>query len=156
MNLFIKRHQDLLALLLQYQVEFIIIGGYSVIFHGYARTTGDVDLWLKPDNENRSKLIDALNSLDISSESLHQLSTLDFSKHLSFYIWEEPEKVDFLTYVNGVTFEDGDKMKIIAGIDDLMLPFLHLNHLILTKMTTDRLKDKADIEELQKIYRHRK
>ena len=49
MNLFIEKHQELLKELLLNKVDFIVIGGYSVIFHGYARSTGDVDLWLRPE-----------------------------------------------------------------------------------------------------------
>ena len=48
MNLFSDNHQELIINLLKQEVDFIIIGSYSVIFHGYARTTGDVDIWLKP------------------------------------------------------------------------------------------------------------
>ncbi len=154
MNLFIDRHQQLIALLIKHAVDFIIIGGYSVIFHGYKRTTGDVDIWLKPDNNNKSKLLSALKDLGITESSVQNVIELDFTKHLVFSIWEEPEKVDFLTYISGVRYEECDAMKIIAEIDDLQIPFLHLNHLVLSKMTTGRLKDKADIEELQKIQRH--
>jgi len=99
MNLFIESHQLWLKKLLAAQVNFIIVGGYSVIFHGYKRTTGDIDVWLQPTNQNKEKL------------------------------------------------------KIIADIDDLKIPFIHLNHLVLSKFNTGRLKDKADIEMLQKIDR---
>lgn len=156
MNLFLDRHQQLLELLLVHQVDFIIVGGYSVIYHGYARATGDVDLWLKPDNVNRDKLITALQTLAFSLESLQELSRLDFSKHLVFSIWEPPEKVDFLTLINGVKYPEADQQKIIAEADNLKIPFLHLDHLILSKINSDRLKDKADIEELQNINRLRK
>lgn len=47
MNLFIEKHQVLLQELLLKKVDFIVIGGYSIIFHGYARSTGGVDLWLR-------------------------------------------------------------------------------------------------------------
>lgn len=156
MNLFIDQHQQLLSLLLKYQVDFIIIGGYSVIYHGYARTTGDVDIWLRPDNFNKEKLVNAFIDLNLSDESIHELSMLDFNKPLSFHIWQEPEKADFLTYISGVDFEEANQEKLIALVDGLSVPFLHLNHLILSKMTTGRLQDKADIEELQKISRYRR
>jgi len=57
MNFFLDRHQLLLKELLNAKVDFIIIGGYSVIYHGYRRTTGDVDIWIKPDNANKPKLL---------------------------------------------------------------------------------------------------
>ena len=156
MNLFIESHQELLRNLIDNNVEFIIIGGYSVIFHGYKRTTGDVDIWLKPDNENRDKLITLLYKMDFEHRGILAIAEQDFKKLLVFSIGEVPEKVDFLTQISGIKFDEADKEKIIADIDGLPVPFLHLNHLVLSKFNTGRAKDKADIEELQKIIQETK
>lgn len=156
MNILIERHQELLSHLLHHGVAFIIIGGYSVIYHGYKRTTGDVDIWLKPDTENRDKLILVLKKLDLDQDSIQEIAVLDFSKHLLISIWEEPEKVDFLTYINSVNYPEADQQKEVAEIDGLKIPFLNLDHLILSKINTGRIKDKADVEELQKTHRLKK
>jgi len=60
-------------------------------------------------------------------------------------------RVDFLTKISGVNYEEADKEKVIVDIEGMKIPVLHLNHLILSKIGTERTKDKADIEELQKI-----
>lgn len=151
MNLFIESHQVLLKELINAHVDFIIIGGYAVIFYGYMRTTGDVDIWLKADNENKKKLLSALEKVGVSKNSLEQVSEYDFTKDVAFSIWEEPQKADFITRINLVTFEEADKEKVIADIDGLKVPFIHFNHLILSKISTDRGKDKGDIDELRKI-----
>ncbi len=156
MNLFIHTHQELLASLLHNDVDFIIIGGFAVIFHGYHRTTGDVDIWLKPDNENKTRLLKALESFGIVSEALQELAALDFQQHLAFHIGKEPEKIEFLTYIIGVTFDEADLQKVTADIDQLKIPFLHYHHLVLSKLNTGRLQDLADVEELQKIARNKK
>lgn len=156
MNLFIEKHKKLLALLLEKEVNFIVIGGYSVIFHGYRRTTGDVDLWIKPDNSNKVQLVSALRVLDFDEKDLEVISNLDFTKHLAFSIWEEPEKVDFLTYISLVNFDEANSMKVIADMDGLKIPFIHLNHLVLSKLNTGRPQDIADVEKLQKINKFRK
>mgnify|MGYP001164244877 CR=1 FL=1 len=155
MNLFIDKHQELLLHFLEKEVDFIVIGGYSVIYHGYRRTTGDVDLWLKPDNRNKVKVMAALKSLDFESEELKLIDQLDFTMHLAFSIWDEPEKVDFLTYINLISYGEADQMKIIAEVDNLKIPFLHLNHLLLSKKNTGHPQDIADIEQLQKINKFR-
>ena len=80
MNLFIDTHQQLIKALLKAEVSFIIIGGYSVIFHGYTRMTGDIDIWLKPDNVNKEKLVKALAIFGIDDESLIAVRQLDFNK----------------------------------------------------------------------------
>jgi hypothetical protein len=57
MNIFVENHQLLLKSMLQHDVNFLLVGGYAVIYHGYKRTTGDMDLWIEPDNNNKLKLI---------------------------------------------------------------------------------------------------
>ena len=151
MNLFIELHQELIKELIKAKVDFIIIGGYSVIFHGYKRTTGDIDIWLKPNNDNKQKLLPVLKYFGFGVGELNEVSALDFTKHLVFSIGEPPEKMDFLTYINLVNYDSADKQKILADIEGLSVPFLHLNDLVLSKMNTGRQKDKADIEMLQKL-----
>jgi hypothetical protein len=151
MNLFIELHQHLIKKLLENRVDFIIIGGYSVIFYGYERTTGDIDIWLKPSNDNKIKLLPVLKYFGIEDQDLEKIAQLDFSRHLSFSIGEAPERIDFLTRINLVEYDEADKMKVEATIEELQIPFLHLNHLVLSKMNTGRLKDQADIEKLQQI-----
>jgi predicted nucleotidyltransferase len=155
MNLFIDSHQELLNQLLNGKVNFIVIGGYSVIYHGYKRTTGDVDIWLKPDNQNRDRLIRVLELMEFDTSSLFAIAEQDFRRHLVFSIGEAPEKVDFLTRISSVEYEAADAEKIVAEVDGLKIPFLHLNHLVLSKFNTGRAKDKADIEELQKIQNNK-
>jgi uncharacterized nucleotidyltransferase DUF6036 len=151
MNLFIEIHQDLLEMLLKAKVDFIIIGGYSVIFHGYRRTTGDIDIWRKPDNANKEKLLPVLRQLGFDEKEEKEVASLDFTKHMVFSLGEKPEKIDFLTHINLVKYEDADKKKIVAEADGLLIPFLHLDDLVLSKINTGRPKDKADIDMLQLI-----
>jgi len=153
MNLFIDKHVELLSLLKEHDVAFIVVGGYSVIYHGYPRTTGDVDIWLENDNSNKEKFIGALRQFDIDESSLGEIESFDFCKPLAFSLWEEPEKVEFLTQISGVSYAEANRDKIMATVDNLAIPFLHLNHLIVSKMSTGRLKDLADVEELQKVQR---
>ncbi|HZG01028.1 MAG TPA: nucleotidyltransferase [Chitinophagales bacterium] len=155
MNLLIDAHRQLLKAMLNNNVDFIVIGGYAVIFHGYDRTTGDIDFWIKPDNANKPKLIEALREFGIEETSLADVGTLDFTKTIFFNIGEEPERIDFLTRINLISYEEADRDKTIAEVDELKMPFLHLNHLILSKINTERPQDKADVDMLQKIAKHR-
>lgn len=152
MNIFDSYTHKVLFTLLKHNVQFIVVGGYAVNYHGYKRTTGDIDLLLKPDNgENKSKVISSLRELEIDEETLSALNNLDFEKPQVFMDGEEPFKIDFLTQISGVKFEEAWKLKIEATYDNLNIPFLSYNHLILSKITSTRGKDKIDVEELQKI-----
>ena len=155
MNIFLNKHQKFLIELQKYKVDFILIGGYAVIYYGYKRTTGDMDIWLKPDNSNKLKLIEVLKSLKFNKKDLVYIESLDFTKPIAFHFWKEPERIDCLTEISGVKYKEAESKKVIFRIEGMNVPIIHYNHLILSKITSDRLKDKADIEELQKIKKNR-
>ena len=152
MNIFDVYTHNLLVELNKNNVEFLVVGGYAVNFHGYRRTTGDIDLWIKPDNStNKKNILKSLQNLNVETKVIAQLNELDFSKPIVFIDGEEPYKIDFMTFISGVDFKDAWKEKTIAILDGISIPFIHLNHLIVSKITTGRLQDKIDIEKLQKI-----
>ena len=152
MNIFDDYTRELLLHLNKNEVQYIVVGGYAVNYHGYRRTTGDIDLWIKPDNgSNKNRIIDCLRELGVEELTLTELVKLDFSKPVVFVDGEEPFKIDFMTAVSGVNFEEAWAQKVIADIDGIDISFIHLNHLVISKITTGRAKDKNDIEQLQKI-----
>lgn len=143
-------------MLLKHEVEFLIVGGYAVAFHGYDRTTGDMDFWVRPTNENKNKLLDALAAYGFQSEDLSKLSRQNFEERLVFSFGTEPEKVDFLTRVNLVKFDEAHDNKIIVNIEGMPIPIINVEELVLTKINTGRVRDQADLDELQKIQSFRK
>jgi len=155
MNILIEEHQDFIFKLLDGGVEFILIGGYAVIFHGYGRTTGDMDLWLKPDNDNKKKLIEVLRSENIAEEDLTTVSSFDFRQINIFHIGSPPSRIDFLTKVPPLNYAEADTHKEFFTLDGKKIPVLHLNDLLINKMLSGRPKDKADVDELKKIQQQK-
>jgi hypothetical protein len=151
MNIFFKEHKILLEKLLTADVKFIIVGGYAVNYHGYNRTTGDLDIWIKPNNNNRDILLLVLKELGFREESLQNLKQADFEQPFAFHFWDEPYKVDIMTKISGVSFDEADTKKIIMNYEGLSIPFLDLHHLVLSKLSTGRSRDQVDVEELQKV-----
>ena len=156
MNIFLESHKNLLERLIKLDVEFLIIGGYAVNYYGYNRTTSDLDIWIKPDNFNKKKLIHVLEELGFSEDGLQTLNRSNFENVFVFHIWEKPFRVDFLTHISGIDFKKAFDAKEMVLIQGLELPMIDFEHLVLSKMTTNRLRDKADVEELQKIARIKK
>ena len=156
MNILLEPHKQLLRRLIEFKVDFILIGGYAVNFHGYNRVTGDMDIWLKPDNDNRTKFIAFLKEDGFDEESLNRISETDFTQHTAFHIGEKPLQIDFIAIISGVSFPEANERKQLLPFENISIPFLHLDHLILSKITSSRLKDKMDVEELQKIMRLKK
>ena len=151
MNITIQAHKEMLFALLDNKIEFILIGGYAVIYHGYVRATGDMDVWVKPTNENKSKLLEVLTKLQFDSEGIETIGRMDFTDVVIFHIGEQPERIDFLSKVQGLNFEDAVRQKEILTINHYQVPILRLDDLITNKLLANRLKDKADIENLLKM-----
>lgn len=151
MDLFLNEHQKFLLLLLEYDVEYILIGGYAVIYYGYERTTGDMDLWLKPTNQNRNKFIEALKQHGVSRHLLDAIGNMDFTKPQVLHIGEKPNKIDFLTKLPGLDFADVDFRKKSISLGSQKVPVMHFDDLVVSKMLADRPQDKADVDMLQKI-----
>jgi len=151
MNILLEKHRAFLIDLLKDKVSFILVGGYAVIYHGYVRATGDMDIWLKPDNENKEKLLRVLEKHGFTAASIKQVRKQDFKEMVAFHFGYPPEKIDFLTKMSGINFEDSSLHTEKLKLQDYDIPVLRLTDLIVNKLLSSRAKDKADVEELQKI-----
>ena len=156
MNIFIPEHREMLLALVKYQVRFMLIGGYAVIHYGYERSTADMDIWLQLGNDNRDRLVKALEEFGITEDGITELKKIDFTHPLPiFWFGQPPKTIDFVTLVSNISFEDAIKEVKFFFLEKEKIPVIHYHHLILSKSTSSRLKDKADIEELQRINKYR-
>ena len=82
---------------------------------------------------------------------------MDFTNPVPvFYFGKEPRRIDFITMISNVKFEEAMQRVNYSALENEKVPVIHYNDLILSKLTSNRLKDKADIEELEKINKYRK
>src|SRR6266487_325428 len=146
MNIFYDEHRLVLQKMLDKQVDFMLVGGYAVIYHGYDRLTGDMDIWLQPDNNNKKLLLLSLQELGFDEEGIAVIDSWDFTKPQLFHIGKKPDLTDFMTHISGVKYEIAKRNATLANIDGLDLYIIHLNNLIENKQATGRLKDLADVE----------
>lgn len=157
MNIFIPEHKEMLLALVKHNVSFMLIGGYAVIYHGYERTTDDMDIWLQLGNDNKEKLLKALEEFGITDDGIAELRKMDFTNPIpAFWFGQPPRSIDFVTLISNVGFEEAIKEVNFFFLAEQKIPVIHYHHLILSKSTSSRLKDKADIEELEKINKYRK
>jgi hypothetical protein len=122
MNILVPEFKQLLLALLKHKVNFILIGGYAVMYYGYERPTGDLDIWLEPDNLNRDKLISALREFGIDEEDLVKLGKCDLSKVQFFYFGEKPRRIDFLTRISNVEFKEAFPKVRYLPLQDKEIP----------------------------------
>ena len=128
------------------KVEYMIVGGIAVAYYGYPRYTGDIDVWVKKSRENAKKIISAINNfgyagLDISIEEL----TKD---NMVFQFGVEPNRIDVITDVDGLTYEEAEKSKKEVQIEDVETYMISLADLKKNKKASGRHKDLEDIENL--------
>jgi hypothetical protein len=151
MNIFIDDHRLILEKLIAAKIDFMLIGGYAVNIHGYNRTTADLDIWIKPSNENKLFLMDVLLELGFSEEGVNTIRSWDFEKPQIFSIFPQPFVTEFMTHISGVKYENAIKNVVFIDIDGIALPIIHINNLIANKKASGRTKDILDAEQLEKI-----
>ena len=149
--------EEILSALVKHKVEFMLAGGYAVNFHGYNRSTSDLDVWIKPVEENKKKIYDALLRLKFPKEALRQILELDFTKPFAFTIGAEPIDIDIFNSLTGVKYKDAERNMISYKYSSVLtVQYIHLTDLIVNQMLTNRNKDRVDVEELQKISKLKK
>lgn len=129
-----------------HQIKYLLIGGYAVNYHGYPRTTGDIDIWVAIQQENAEKLVDTLREFGFESAQL----TVDlFMKEDQIVrMGIPPFRIELLTTISGVNFEECYLDRITDVIDDVEVQIISLEHLKLNKQASGRYKDLDDLENL--------
>lgn len=129
-------------------VESILVGGYAVVLHGYFRTTGDMDIWVRPSPKNYKRLQAAFARFGLPTEAISKAAFLDTANTDVFTFGRPPMAIDILTTVKGLDFEETFKMAESVNVDGAPLRLIHLNHLRQAKKASDRNKDRDDLEHL--------
>ena len=142
-----KDFKEFVILLKKHKVEYIIVGGYAVGYHGYPRYTGDLDIWLKLSSENAKKIILVVNEFGFASLNLKESDfTLEGNMIQLGY---PPLRIDLLNQIDGVNFNECYLNKIEVEIDELKVNFISYNDLIKNKKSSGRHKDLDDLEHLK-------
>ena len=140
---------DFIELLNKHDAKYMIVGAHALSFHGRPRHTGDLDIWIKPNNENAEKLVQVMKDFGFGSLGL---SREDFLKEDSVtQLGYPPLRIDILNSISGVEFDEGYDSKITADIDGLTVQFINIGHFIANKKAVGRNKDLGDIEALEEL-----
>ena len=146
-DLFNKDFKDFFQMLNNSDVRYILVGGYAVILHGYIRSTADMDIWIEKTKENFEKLNQALYEFGAPSIPENEFLGSQFDV---WGIGREPNRIEILSEVKGVTFKDAYKKSSFYQQDDLKIRFIDFDDLLDAKAASGRFKDKDDIEQLKK------
>lgn len=141
-----KDFKEFLSLLSVHGVEYLLIGGYAVGYHGYPRATNDLDIWIAATGKNASRLVASLKEFgfDAPGLSTELVLRLDNIVRMGF----EPVRIEVLKSISGVNFDECYAERIVDILDGIEVSVISLRHLKINKKASGRLKDLADIENL--------
>jgi hypothetical protein len=148
-NIFHEDFRDFLNALNKADVRYILVGGYSVVLHGYSRTTGDMDIWMERTPENYNRIIKAFQIFGMP------LFDMTESNFLSHPIWDvftfgtPPVAIDIMVKIEGLNFEDVFQKAVYFEDEDLKIRTINRNDLIAAKKIAGRAKDINDLENLE-------
>jgi len=142
-------YQEMLHILSENEVKFLIVGAYALSAYGYPRATGDIDIWVEPTPENSRKLYRTLKTF---GAPLHDINPKTFENpDVIFQIGIAPRRIDIITGIDGVDFEKAYNKKKLVKIDSETLPFISMEDLIRNKRSTGRERDRIDADFLDDL-----
>ncbi len=147
-NIFNIDFREFLASLNKFEVKYILVGDYSVIIHGYNRTTGDLDVWIEPTLENYGQLMKAFIEFGLPTNAFSQEQFINTLDQDVFSFGKPPVSIDILTRVKGLDFIESLSDSVVHEEDDLQIRVLSLNKLRTAKTAAARNKDLDDLENL--------
>ena len=138
--------RELLALFNAHHVEYMIVGGYALAFHGAPRFTGDLDILGRPEAVNAHRVLTALEDFGFASLGL---TSSDFDRpDQVVQLGVPPVRIDLITSITGVSWDEAWAGKVPGRYGDITVSYIGREQFIANKRATGRTKDVADLEEL--------
>lgn len=138
--------KEFFELLNSERVEYLLVGGFAVGLHGYMRATANIDAWVNPTLENATRVVRALRRFGFSAGSLTEDAFASPQK--VFQIGVPPIRIDVLTSVSGLVFDEAYKNRESADLNGVAVQLLSLEDLKTNKRASGRNKDLADLDNL--------
>lgn len=149
-----KDYKEMLQCLLEENVRFLLVGAYALAVHGFPRATKDIDFFVWATPQNAASLMRALEKF---GAPLHDISATDFSSEgIVFQIGNSPRRIDLITGISGVEFEQAYANRIAISIEGMEVPVISLEDLIANKRASGRTQDLADVEKLESHPKRRR
>ncbi len=139
-------YKEMLQCLSDAGVDFLVVGAFAMAVHGRPRATGDMDLWVVPARDNARKVYAALARFGAPLDQVDE--TTFATPGVVFQIGVAPRRIDIVTAIDGVDFDDAQSDRCVIEMDGLTIPFIGKRDLIRNKRATGRPKDRLDADDL--------
>jgi hypothetical protein len=141
--------KDLLICFGREGVEYVLVGAYALAFHGAPRATGDIDVFVRSTPTNAERVWRALKSFGAPLGAVGVQPSDFAAPGMVYQVGLPPRRIDILTQISGVTFDEAWASRVLAEIDGQPIPFIGRDALIVNKRASGRLKDLADVQRLE-------
>jgi hypothetical protein len=138
--------KEFLKSLADHRVEYLLVGGYAVAYHGYPRTTADMDIWIAVDQKNANNLVAALKAFGFDTVELSPELFLEEGHIVRMGV--QPMRIEIITSATGVNFKECYKNRVVDELDGVEAHIIDLDHLKINKKAVGRYKDLDDLENL--------
>ncbi len=142
--------RELLQLLNDFEVRYLIVGGYAIMKYTEPLYTKDLDIWVENSAENSSRVFEALKEFGAPLESDNITPETFTRSETTYQIGIAPIRIDILTEITGVEFSAAWKKRVSGTIFAVPVPFISLDHLIANKQATGRSSDLEQLKHLSK------
>jgi hypothetical protein len=133
-------------LLKEYDVRYLLIGGYAVNYYGYVRATGDMDIWIAMHPDNAEKVVAVLKAFGFDHPDISADLFLQENKILRMGV--PPVRLEITTSISGVAFDECYRTRVVDELDGVEVNLIDLENLKKNKRASGRPKDKVDFEKL--------
>ena len=144
-----KHFQEFIELLDQEKVKYLLVGGYAVGYHGFPRYTGDLDVFIAISEKNSERILKVFDGFGFPDLGLTSKDFLE--EEMVIEVGREPLKIQVLTGIDGVTFDECYQRKEMVKLGSVDVAFIGYSYLLRNKQASPRAKDKIDVEELKRI-----
>ena len=142
--------RELLQLLNDFDVRYLIVGGYAIMKYTEPRYTKDLDVWVENSAENSSRVFEALKKFGAPLESDNITPETFTRSEITYQIGVAPIRIDVLTQITGVEFPAAWKKRVSGTIFGIPVPFISLDHLMTNKQATGRSNDLEQLKHISK------
>jgi predicted nucleotidyltransferase len=145
--------REFIELLNSHGVEYLVVGGHAVAFHGHPRFTGDIDFFIRMTPENVQRILAVLNDFGFGSLNITEHDLLEPKRVLR--LGRPPNQIDILTSISGVDFDAAWESRLQSIMDEQPVIIIGLSELLRNKKAAGRQKDLADVEKLLVVAKRR-
>ncbi len=138
--------REFLQLLHSERIEYLLVGGYAVSFHGYPRPTGDLDVWVAVHPDTANKLVAALTTFGFPNAASAAAEFLTPGRVVRMGV--PPVRIEVLTAITGVDFAACHARRVQTTIDGVPVCLIAKSDLIANKRAAGRPKDLNDLQHL--------